>query len=198
MFADVSVANPGAERGATVTVPRSAVQTVGDRQVVYLADPKEPGKFIEREVRLGRASREQVEVLSGVVPGNVVVTEGSLFLRAERERLGLRPPTANGQATTVSPARESGVAAVQTAKVLVTEQGFEPAQLTLRADTAACITFVRTTEKTCATEVVFPSLKTKRSLPLNEPVEIEVKPVRAEKIEFSCGMNMLHGTVVAR
>jgi multidrug efflux pump subunit AcrA (membrane-fusion protein) len=67
-------------------VPRTAVQNVGDRTVVYLANRKEPGKFVEREVRLGPTSGEQIEVVSGVQPGDVVVTEGSFFVRAERER----------------------------------------------------------------------------------------------------------------
>ena len=34
--------------------PRNAVRNVGDRTVVYLANPKEPGKLVEREVRLGQ------------------------------------------------------------------------------------------------------------------------------------------------
>ena len=89
MYADVVVA--GAPGTSTPGVPRSAVQNVGDRTVVYLANPKEPGTFVEREVRLGQASGEQVEVVSGVQPGDVVVTDGSFFVRAERERLGLRP-----------------------------------------------------------------------------------------------------------
>ena len=60
-------------------VPRNAVQNVGDRTVVYLANPKDPGKFVEREVRLGQTSGEQVEVVSGVQPGDVVVTDGQLL-----------------------------------------------------------------------------------------------------------------------
>ena len=40
-------------------VPRSAVQNVGDRTVVYLVNPKEAGTFIEREVRLGAAAGDQ-------------------------------------------------------------------------------------------------------------------------------------------
>jgi membrane fusion protein, heavy metal efflux system len=89
MYADVVVA--GVSGTSAPTVPRNAVQNVGDRTVVYLANPKEPGKFVEREVRLGQTSGQQVEVVSGVQPGDVVVTEGSFFVRAERERLGLRP-----------------------------------------------------------------------------------------------------------
>jgi RND family efflux transporter MFP subunit len=91
MYTDVVVT--GASGTSAPRVPRHAVQNVGDRTVVYLANPKDPGKFVEREVRLGPASGEQVEVVSGVQPGDLVVTEGSFFLRAERERLGLRPAT---------------------------------------------------------------------------------------------------------
>jgi cobalt-zinc-cadmium efflux system membrane fusion protein len=101
MYADVVVA--GVSGPSAPRVPRAAVQNVGDRTVVYLANPKEPGKFVEREVRLGQTSGEQIEVVSGVQPGDVVVTEGSFFVRAERERLGLRPA-----ATDPSPAPRRG------------------------------------------------------------------------------------------
>lgn len=95
MYAEVTVT--AASGGAVAVIPRSAVQNVADRTVVYLVGTSEPGTFTEREVRLGAASGGRVEVVSGVQPGDVVVTEGSFFLRAERERLGLRPaqPTAN-------------------------------------------------------------------------------------------------------
>jgi RND family efflux transporter MFP subunit len=91
MYADIEVAAT-ANRQA-VMVPRSAVQNVDDRQVLYVANPAEPGKFTEREVHLGDASGGNVEVLSGVQPGDQVVSKGSFFVRAERERLGLRSTT---------------------------------------------------------------------------------------------------------
>jgi membrane fusion protein, heavy metal efflux system len=196
MYADVVLT--GVSGTSTSRVPRNAVQNVGDRTVVYLANPKEPGKFVEREVRLGQTSAEQVEVVSGVQPGDVVVTEGNFFVRAERERLGLRPATstANASAALASPSNSNE--AVQTAKVVVNEQGYEPATVTLRAGAPARITFVRTTDKTCGTDIVFPSLNIKRPLPLNEPVVIEFTPAKSGDIAFACGMNMLHGTVVVR
>jgi multidrug efflux pump subunit AcrA (membrane-fusion protein) len=44
MYADVVVTGvPGA---TMPRIPRSAVQNVGDRTVIYLANPKEPGQFI--------------------------------------------------------------------------------------------------------------------------------------------------------
>ena len=86
MFADIEVAATGNRQA--VMIPRIAVQNVDDRQVVYVANPAEPGKFTEREVHLGDASGDRVEVLSGVQPGDQVVAKGSFFVRAERERLG--------------------------------------------------------------------------------------------------------------
>jgi membrane fusion protein, heavy metal efflux system len=88
MYADLMVGDAGGT--AAATVPKGAVQTIGDRTVVYLADPKQPGTFVEREVRIGGVSQEGVEVVSGVRSGDAVVTSGSFFVRAERERLGLR------------------------------------------------------------------------------------------------------------
>jgi len=69
-----------------------------------------------------------------------VVTEGSFFVKAERERLGLRPAasTANTNATSASSADGRGSEAAQTAKVVVSEQGYEPAKVTLRAIAFAC------------------------------------------------------------
>ena len=92
MYADVSIR--AAVSSTTLVVPRSAVQTVGDRQVVYVADPKQPGRFVERDVQLGRATAIDVEVAAGVAAGDAVVSEGSFSLRAERERLGLRSGSA--------------------------------------------------------------------------------------------------------
>jgi RND family efflux transporter MFP subunit len=88
MYADVQVDSPTAM--SQLLIRRSAVQNVGDRTVVYLKDPSGPGRFIEREVQLGPASEDQVPVLFGLTAGDVVVSAGSFFLRAERERLGLR------------------------------------------------------------------------------------------------------------
>jgi len=72
-------------------IPRIAVQNVADRSFVYVAKPGAPGQFMEREVLVGQPSGERIQVVSGVVAGDKVVAEGSFFMRAERERFGLRP-----------------------------------------------------------------------------------------------------------
>jgi RND family efflux transporter MFP subunit len=195
MFAAVNIeAEAG---GAAALIPHAAVQNVGNRTVVYIADPKQPGRFIERDVRLGHRTGNEVFVLDGVQPGDSVVAGGSFAVRAERDRLGLRaaeaPVGANAPAASSEPAARAGP---QDGKVLVTEKGYEPNKLALRAGAPARITFVRTTDKTCGTEVVFPSLNIRRSLPLNEPVVIEFTPNKSGEIGFVCGMNMLRGTAV--
>jgi RND family efflux transporter MFP subunit len=91
MYADMAVA--GVADGQVLRIPRSAVQIVGDKQVVYVANPSQPGKFVERAVRLGEATGEVVDVVAGLQAGDRVVSKGSFFVRAERERLGLSVPT---------------------------------------------------------------------------------------------------------
>jgi cobalt-zinc-cadmium efflux system membrane fusion protein len=69
-----------------VVVPRAAVQTIGGRQVVFVAVPDEEGRFVQRTVTLGSLVGESYPVLGGLQQGEVVVTEGSFFLRAESLR----------------------------------------------------------------------------------------------------------------
>lgn len=83
MYADIQVKT--ADRQALM-VPRDAIQTVGDRHVVYVEDPRQTGSFHERDVRLGEAAGELVEVTAGLEPGDRIVSKGSFFLRAEAER----------------------------------------------------------------------------------------------------------------
>ena len=199
MYAEVRVSGPGSE--SAPRIPRTAVQHVGDRTVVYVADPDQAGRFVEREVRLGPAQGTEVTVMSGLEAGDRLVTAGSFALRAERERLGLGATAPPAHDHGAAPAQAAGgpgttTADVQTAKVVVTESGFEPSTIALRTGRPARLTFLRTTDATCATEVVFPSLKITRALPLNEAVVIEFTPEETGEIAFACGMNMLRGTVV--
>src|SRR5262249_6352278 len=197
MFADVSIEGVG--QASVAMIPRAAGQNVGDRTVVYVADAKQPGRFIEREVRLGDRSATALAVISGVQPGDHAVADGSFNIRAERDRLGLRGTETPVGATPRSESNQpSAVPEPQGGKVQVMEKGYEPAKLMLRAGQPARITFVRTTDKTCGTEVVFPSLNIRRALPLNDPVVIEFTPRNSGEIGFVCMMNMLRATVVVQ
>lgn len=84
-------------------------------------------------------------------------------------------------------------------RVVADEHGFSPQSLPLPrggAGTTAAVTFVRTTDKTCATEVVFPELSIKKELPLEKAVVIDVPVDRARTLTFQCGMGMYKGALV--
>ena len=89
MYVDVHVGEGTAREG--VFVPKTAVQTIGSDSVVYVAGARD-GQFVERKVEIGNATGDQVLVLSGLQPGDPVVTEGVYFLRAERERTSPSAP----------------------------------------------------------------------------------------------------------
>lgn len=178
MFVTVSIA--GRAGTPAVSVPRGAVQTIGSATVVFVPDSGAVGTFRERQITVGDSTGDRVTVLSGLSAGEKVVSQGSFALRAEAERLGIRP-----------------VASPQLASVRVTAEGFEPKALSLVAGVPARVTFTRTTNETCATEVAVPAYGIRRALPLDEPVAVEFTP-RAGETSFQCGMGMLRGTLVVR
>jgi cobalt-zinc-cadmium efflux system membrane fusion protein len=84
MYVTMAFSTSGGQR--VMAVPRAAVQTIGGRQVVFVAVPDQEGTFVQRTVKLGPLAGELYTVLQGLEPGAVVVTEGSFFLRAESLR----------------------------------------------------------------------------------------------------------------
>ena len=83
MFVTVTLDAVRREGGAVI--PRSAVQTVGARQVVYVAIDESRGRFEERPVELGDGDADRVSVTTGLAAGERIVTAGSFSIRAEFE-----------------------------------------------------------------------------------------------------------------
>src|SRR5262245_28813224 len=83
----------------------------------------------------------------------------------------------------------------QTATVEITDKGFQPSSLKLKAGAPAKVTFMRKTDETCAKEVVIKDYNINRKLPLNEPITVEFTPRRGE-LTFACGMNMIKGKLI--
>ena len=54
----------------------------------------------------------------------------------------------------------------------------------------------RTTEETCARDVVFPELNIKEPLPLNKPVTVRVPADAAKTYTFQCGMGMYKSSLI--
>ena len=84
MYMDVLFTSPA---GRTVPlVPKQAIQAIGATNVVYLPVEGEPGRFLQRIVKTGEESPGGLGVLTGLKPGEMVVTEGSFLLRSESLR----------------------------------------------------------------------------------------------------------------
>jgi plastocyanin domain-containing protein len=90
--------------------------------------------------------------------------------------------------------RGSGAAA--SVNVTANEKGFTPSSFALEKGAPATLIFRRTSDETCAKEVVFPELKITKELPLNVPVPIDVPTGDARTLTFQCGMGMFKGKAV--
>jgi cobalt-zinc-cadmium efflux system membrane fusion protein len=64
----------------SLLVPKTALQTVEDRTVVFVRD--EDG-FEPRPVKTGRENASQVEIVSGLHPGQTYVSQGAFTLKAQ-------------------------------------------------------------------------------------------------------------------
>jgi plastocyanin domain-containing protein len=84
----------------------------------------------------------------------------------------------------------------QTARIEVTRNGYEPGSIKLKRNVPARITFRRTVESTCATEVVFADYGINRLLPLNQDVVVTFTPRKSGEFAFTCGMNMHRGKLI--
>jgi plastocyanin domain-containing protein len=83
--------------------------------------------------------------------------------------------------------------------VVADEKGFTPSLISLKSSgkgDAREVTFTRTSDATCARDVVFPELGIKQALPLNQPVVIKVPVDAARTLTFQCGMGMYKSSVV--
>ena len=82
MYVRVAFGALGMAERTVPVVPSAAVQTINNRQVVFLATG-EPQVFTVRQVRLGSETDGRFVVLEGLNVGDRVVTAGSFLLRAE-------------------------------------------------------------------------------------------------------------------
>lgn len=73
-----------AATASVVAVPLAAVQRVGDGWAVFL--PRGEGRFEIRAIGRGRDLEGEVEILSGLAPGDELVVDGAFLLKAEADK----------------------------------------------------------------------------------------------------------------
>jgi cobalt-zinc-cadmium efflux system membrane fusion protein len=82
------------EEAKAVVVPRESVQAASDATFVFVRDKnyldeKSPKVFHVRQVRTGASDDTHVELLAGVLPGEVVATQGSNVILSQLLRSNL-------------------------------------------------------------------------------------------------------------
>lgn len=85
---------------------------------------------------------------------------------------------------------------VNTIAMAVTEEGFEPANLTLRKGQPVNLVVTRKTDQTCATEIVIDEYNVHAELPLNQPVSVKFTPTQSGELKYGCGMDKMIGGVL--
>jgi multidrug efflux pump subunit AcrA (membrane-fusion protein) len=71
----------GAQRAKVLTVPRGAVLSTGERNMVFVRGTA--GELVPREVALGVASDQRVEIVRGLMAGETVVASATFLVDAE-------------------------------------------------------------------------------------------------------------------
>jgi plastocyanin domain-containing protein len=83
----------------------------------------------------------------------------------------------------------------QRVAIRVTDNGFEPAVVNVKAGQPVTLVVKRVTDQTCATELVMKDRNINQPLPLNREVEITFTPDKPGDLTYQCGMGMFKGTV---
>lgn len=86
-----------------LSVPRSAILSTGKRDLVFVRLPD--GALVPRDVTLGLATDERIEILSGLAVGDTVVASATFLLDAESNLATLLGGMGNMPGMDISPAQ---------------------------------------------------------------------------------------------
>ncbi|MDB4907132.1 MAG: hypothetical protein JWO05_1916 [Gemmatimonadetes bacterium] len=97
---------------------------------------------------------------------------------------------------------DRGGASARTAKggvqevTIAVHGGYDPATVRVKAGAPVRIVFDRQETSSCSEEIVIPDFGVRRFLPAFQKTVIDIPAGPAGSHEMSCGMGMLHGTIV--
>jgi Cu(I)/Ag(I) efflux system membrane fusion protein len=80
MFANVSIKAP---LGESLVIPSSALLDTGTRKIVFVA--KDEDTFVKRDIVTGQEADGYIQVLSGLQPGDVVVTAATFLIDSQTQ-----------------------------------------------------------------------------------------------------------------
>ncbi len=80
---------------------------------------------------------------------------------------------------------------------VVVSGGYEPSVIRVRAGQPVRLEFDRRETSGCTEEVVLPDFGVRKFLPPHKTTPVEFTPPRAGTYEFTCGMAMVRGKIIA-
>jgi plastocyanin len=89
------------------------------------------------------------------------------------------------------PAQAAKPSEPRTIALSVTEKGYEPSPITLKQGEPVKLVLTRTTEHTCANEIVLEEYGINTPLPLNKPVEVAFTPTKTGQLVYGCAMGKM-------
>ena len=93
--------------------------------------------------------------------------------------------------------KEKEVAVSDSVDIIV-DGGYIPNTIVIKKGKTTKINFIRRDPTSCLEEVVLGDFKTRKYLPLNKKVTIELKPKEEGEFTYGCGMNMYHGKIIIK
>lgn len=83
----------------------------------------------------------------------------------------------------------------QVIEIKSTANGFEPEKIEVSSEEPVVLKVTRTSDDTCATDILIKEKKVNQKLPLNETVTINLGKLKKGEVKFSCSMNMVKGSL---
>ncbi len=177
---------------STLTVPVSAVLWTGTRSVVWVE--VRPGAFEPRDVVTGAQSGSEIQILRGLKDGDRVAATGGFLIDSESQ---LEAPLLAAESGTAAASAAPASAARDTEDVtIVVRNGYAPSTIRVRAGQLLRLHFFRDEDVDCTREVIFSDFGIRRELPAHQTTTIELRPTQAGTFRFSCGMDMVEGSLV--
>ena len=78
----------------------------------------------------------------------------------------------------------------------VTDKGFEPQNLRVKKGEPVKLVITRTSDATCATEIVIDEHAIKTPLPLNQAVTVTFTPKASGELKYGCAMDKMIGGII--
>ena len=159
-----------------------------------MKNPEHRRLMIDHMARHGETCRKMMQEMAGRMEEPDAEEMMNLCSSMMQESGG--GSSAEKTAPAAAPA-PSSTAAVQEHTINVGGE-FSPSSLTVEKGKPVRLHFRRGTESTCGTEVIFPDLNIRRSLPPNQTTTVELAPQKSGTLTFTCGMNMMRGKLIVQ